>query len=160
LLRLRVSHIPLVLLLTALAATACGGHERASACRELSAQDLQAVGAALPSRREALARAPGSQVSCSIVFIDSAGQLILQVTETDGGRAALEQVRRAVAASTTGSVGPLPALGAGAFVSRRATGFAHGGRVVELQTGYAADGHLELSRAELVRLARVARTRT
>jgi hypothetical protein len=160
LLTLRVSQIPVVLLVTALSATACGGRQRASACREVSAQDLEAVGSVLPSRREVLARAPGSRASCSIVFIDSAGQLVLQVTEMDGGSSALEQVRRAAAASTTGSVLSFPALGAGAFVARRVAGFARGGRVVELQIGYSAAGRLELSRAELVRLARIAANRT
>ena len=126
----------------------------ATRCTTLSKADLVRVASVRPARQQALADAPGQDLRCSILFIDSSGQLILQLTEADGGRSALAALRQATASEVGAkAVRPLPALGRGAFVARRVLAFARGSSLVELQTGYNAGGRLQLTPAQLVRLA-------
>jgi hypothetical protein len=133
----------------------------ASRCTSLTASDIARVASIRPSRQEPLANAPGHRLRCSILFIDSSGQLILELTEADGGRAALAALRRGTASDLgPAAVRPLPALGRGAFVARRVLGFARGRAVVELQTGYSGDGRLQLTSAQLVQLAAIVTSRT
>jgi hypothetical protein len=128
-----------------------------SRCTSLTSRDIARVASIRPSEEQALASSPGVRLRCSILFIDSSGQLILQLTEAGGGRAALADLRRAAASDVgAAAVRPLPALGNGAFVARRVLAFARGRSVVQLQTGYSADGRLQLTPSELTRLATIA----
>jgi hypothetical protein len=122
----------------------------------LAAADIADVASVQASRQESLGSAPGSSARCSVVFVDSSGQLILQVTELGGGQATLAELRR-TAASDLGpaTVRSTPALGRGAFVARRVLAFARGGDVVQLQTGYSSTGQLQLTPAQLTRLAAI-----
>jgi hypothetical protein len=129
----------------------------ASRCTSLTSRDIVRVASIRPSEEQALASSPGVRLRCSILFIDSSGQLILQLTEAGGGRATLADLRRAAASDVgAAAVRPLPALGDGAFVARRVLAFARGRSVVELQTGYSADGRLQLPPSALTRLATIA----
>jgi hypothetical protein len=126
-------------------------------CVSPTASDIERVASIRPSRQEALAASPGVHLRCSTIFIDRSGQLILQVTQADGGQAALLALRRSTAGELgSATVRPLPALGAGAFVARRVLAFARNGQLVTLQTGYSAAGRLQLTAAQLARLATTA----
>lgn len=165
--------------LSALVAAGCGGGKQAGggtdstqpapgsasgqltkSCTSLSASDIAHVAAIRPSKHEPLANTSGGNLRCSILFIDSSGQLILELTEADGGRAALATLRRGTASDLgAATVRPLPALGPGAFVARRVLAFASGGRLVELQTGYSSEGRLQLSTGQLTRLGTIVAAR-
>jgi hypothetical protein len=130
--------------------------QSASRCASLTANDIARVASVQPADQQALASAPGQSVSCSTVFVDSSGQLILQLSEAGGGRAALAALRRTTASDLgPNTVRPLPALGEGAFVARRVLAYARGRALVELQTGYSADGRLQLTPDQLARLAEI-----
>jgi hypothetical protein len=93
-----------------------------------------------------------------MLFVDSSGQLILQLTEADGGQAALTDLRRTTAAEVgPGAIHPVAKFGPGAFVGSRVLGFIHGSRLVTLQTGYTTSGELELTPDQLVQLATIVR---
>jgi hypothetical protein len=127
-------------------------------CTALNADDLVRVASLKPSKQGTLAAAPGQSLRCSRLFVDSSGQLILQLTEAGGGRPALTSLRRATAADAGArAIQPVPKLGPGAFVGGRVLGFILGNRLVTLQTGYTASGMLELSPDQLVRLAAIVR---
>jgi hypothetical protein len=128
----------------------------ANRCASLTVNDIARVASVQPADQQALASAPGQSVRCSTVFIDSSGQLILQLSEAGGGRAALAALRRTTASDLgPNTVRPLPALGEGAFVARRVLAYARGRALVELQTGYSADGRLQLTPDQLARLAEI-----
>jgi hypothetical protein len=132
-----------------------------ASCVSPAASDIERVASIRPSRQEALAESPGVHLRCSTIFIDGSGQLILQVTQADGGPAALTALRRSITGELgSATVRPLPALGAGAFVARRVLAFARSGRLVTLQTGYSAAGRLQLTAAQLARLATIAASQT
>jgi hypothetical protein len=135
---------------------ACGGGPRHAAdCASLTASEIERVALVQPSRREMLAKAPASRELCSVVFLDSAGALIVQLSVATGGSSALAALRRGTAEIVATTPRPVPSLGEGAFVAKRIVGFVRGGRLVELQAGYSAAGRLELSPRELVHLAQV-----
>jgi hypothetical protein len=125
-------------------------------CASLTEGDIENVASIRPSKQEALANVPESDVRCSTVFIDESGHLILQLTEAGGGRASLKALRSEMA-STFGqdAIRELPTLGGSAFVARRVLGFVREGQLVTLQTGYSADGRLELTPDQLARLAEI-----
>jgi hypothetical protein len=130
-------------------------------CAFLTASDIARVASVRPSQEEPLANAPGHRVRCSILFIDSSGQLILQLTESGGGPAALTSIRRGAASELgAAAVQPLAELGPGGFVARRVLAFARGRTIVELRTGYSDDGRLQLTPAQLRRLAAIVASRT
>jgi hypothetical protein len=80
----------------------------------------------------------------------------VEVSEVGGGRAALEALRRTTASDLgRNTVRRLPAFGEGAFVARRVLAYARGRALVELQTGYSADGRLQLTLGQLARLAEI-----
>jgi len=125
-------------------------------CRALTQNDIVRVASVHPSKQGTLGKAPGGSLDCSTLFVDSSGQLILQLTETDGGRAALTGLHRATAAEVgAAAIRPVGSLGPGGFAGGRVVGFMRGNRLVTLQTGYTATGQLELSPDQLVRLATI-----
>lgn len=129
-------------------------------CASLSASDLARVASIRPSKQEPLAQPPGSNLRCSTLFVDASGQLILELTQAGGGQAALAGLRRGTASDLgAATVRPLPLLGPGAFVARRVLAFARDGQLVELQTGYSSEGRLQLTTAELMRLATIVASR-
>jgi hypothetical protein len=130
-----------------------GAHSSASTqpCRALTATDLASVGAAQPAHEEQLARGAGVHITCSTLFIDGAGGLILELTQSTGGARELARVREAARAQA-GSVRPLPHLAAG-FVAGSVLAFVHQGQLVTLKAGYSTSGTLQLSTGQLERLA-------
>jgi hypothetical protein len=137
------------------------GGQPTKTCTSLAAGDLVHVASIRPSKQEPLANAPGNDLRCSVLFVDASGQLILELTQASGGRAALASLRRGTAADLgQATMRPLPALGPGAFVARRVLAFTRGGRLIELQTGYSSEGRLQLTAAQLTRLAAIVAART
>jgi hypothetical protein len=154
------------LVLAGALATGCGGQNARRAgsagagvqnspstqpCRVLTASDLASVGAAQPAHEEQLARGAGVHVTCSTLFIDGAGGLILELTQSTGGARELTRAREAARAQA-GSVRPLPHLAAG-FVAGSVLAFLHRGQLVTLKAGYSTSGTLQLSTGQLERLA-------
>jgi hypothetical protein len=154
------------LVLAAALATSCGGQSARRAdsvrsglqslpsdhpCRALTATDLTNVGAVLPAREEQLANGPAVHVTCSTLFIDGAGGLILELTQATGGARELARAREAARAQA-GSVRPLPHLAPG-FVAGSVLAFLHRGQLVTLNAGYSTSGKLQLSTRQLERLA-------
>jgi hypothetical protein len=130
-------------------------------CPGLTASDISHVASIRPARKQALANLPGGHLRCSSLFIDSSGQLILEFTEASGGRAALAALRRGTGEEQgQGTVRPLRALGAGAFVARRTLAFTRGDRLLTLAAGYSADGHLQLTAGQLAHLASIVAARS
>ena len=173
--------LPVLVALAALLAAGCGGGAKPlsrgagasqprsssasgqsmASCVSPTASDIERVASIRPSRQEALAASPGVHLQCSTIFIDRSGQLILQVTQADGGQAALLALRRSTASQLgSATVRPLPALGAGAFLARRVLAFARNGQLVTLQTGYSAAGRLQLTAGQLAQLATIAASKT
>ena len=170
--------LTLLVALVALVPTSCGGREKQASsrgpsatqsvssqltkkCSTLTASDVSHVTSIRPSRQQALANLPGGHLRCSSLFIDSSGQLILELTEADGGQAALVALRRATGEEQgRATVRPLPALGAGAFVARRTLAFTRDDRLSTLRAGYSAEGHLQLTVEQLAHLAAIVAAKT
>jgi hypothetical protein len=154
----------------ALALAGCGGSgpshttaaataaTQASLCALLTGTDLQRVSGRPPARIESLQHVPGSDLRCASLFIDGSGGLILELTESPATPGSLPALRRTVA-EAQGRPSAVRALGPGAFVARRELGFVHRGQLITLQAGYSQQGRLELTRAQLVTLAKTASTR-
>lgn len=120
-------------------------------CRSLHGPDVVAVGAASSARVEPLASTKGSHLTCSALFIDAAGGIILELTETRGSPRLLAETRRA-AQATLGRVRPLTDGGPG-FIASRELAFLRHGRLVTLNTGYTTSGQVQLTSTQLMRLA-------
>lgn len=163
-----------LLVLAALALAACGNGDRQASptaslevatlprCASLTAADVRHVSSARPIRSQDVAEDPGTGEGCGTLFIggSSHSDLIVEITESQWGSAALRRLRSAMAQELgKGAVRLKTGLGSGAFVARRVVAFAEAGRVVKLQTGYGSDGRLALTAGQLVQLARLAASR-
>jgi hypothetical protein len=126
-------------------------------CSSLSAGDVTRTTGIAPVNQRGLARFPGSGRLCGTIYFDSAGSLVVQITEDAGGAAALRRLRASTEAQfSRADVRSMPAFGGGAFLARkRILAFGRAGRIVTLQTGYRANGQLSLTVAELTRLGRL-----
>jgi hypothetical protein len=112
---------------------------------------VAAVGVAAPARVEALALTKGSHLTCSALFIDAAGGLVLELTETRGGPRQLAESRLA-AQATLGRVRTLTHGGPG-YIASRELAFLRHGQLVTLSTGYTTSGQVQLTSTQLMRLA-------
>jgi hypothetical protein len=130
-------------------------------CASLRAGDVTRVTGVSSVNVRGLGRFPGTGRLCGTIYFDSAGSLLVQITEDVGGATALRRLRTAAEAQFSPvDVHPAPAFGAGAFLARRRVlTFRRGDRIVTLQTGYQPDGQLSLKVAELNGLGRLVRGR-
>jgi hypothetical protein len=112
------------------------------------------AGGAAPAREEQLSNVSGRHLTCATLFIDGSGGLILEISEEAGDTRALSAARVA-ARGQGGPVRSVARLGAGAFLAARTVAFLHQGQLVTLSAGYSTSGQLQLSRAQLLRLAKV-----
>jgi hypothetical protein len=122
-------------------------------CHALTFADFRRVGATAPSKVEQLANSVGQRRTCSDLFIDASGGLVLEITKVPGGPAKLAAARKAARGQSPGArPRALPAL-PGGFVVGQQVGFPDRGQVVSLSTGYTNEGQPELNTSQLVRLA-------
>jgi hypothetical protein len=122
-------------------------------CVGLSLSQVVAVTKAAPTAATALAAAPGSGVACGTVFVDGAGQLVVEVRELPGATA-LADFRSATASGVPAAeIRDEPSLGAGAFAAPGAVGFPLHGNAVALRAGFDGSGRQQLTSAQLVKLA-------
>ena len=167
-----------LLVVTVLAVAGCGGGRQSAPptqthsgvqkplvpelCSSLSAGDVTRVTGISPVNERGLGRFPGSGRLCGTIYFDTAGSLLVQITEDSGDPAALGRLRRAAESQfSRAGVQSMPAFGAGGFLARRRIlTFLRGGRIVTLQTGYLADGRLSLTVPQLTRLGRLVAGRT
>jgi hypothetical protein len=106
-----------------------------------------------PAKVEQLANSVGEHRTCSDLFIDASGGLILLVTKTRGGSRELAAARQAALAHGE-RPRPVPGV-SGGFVAGQHAGFLEHGQVVSLTSGYTSTGQPELTAAQLARLAGV-----
>jgi hypothetical protein len=160
-------------LVTLLAVAGCGGGKQAAVttqthssvpkplpprlCSSLNAADVTRVTGTSPVNERGLGRFPGSGRVCGSIYFDSAGSLLVQITEDLGSAAAIRKLRAGAEQQfSRAEVRSVRGFGEGAFLARRRIlTFRRGGRIVTLQTGYLADGRLSLNVAELTRLGRL-----
>jgi len=122
-------------------------------CHALTAADFTRVGAAGPARAEQLANSVGQRRTCSDLFIDASGGLVLELTTTPGGSRELAAARETARGQSPRARPPaVPGLPRG-FIIGQQLGFVEGGQVVVLSSGYTNSGQPELTKAQLVRLA-------
>jgi hypothetical protein len=137
-----------------------GAQQPSTICAALTARDIEGVASRPVLKQTDLARAPGTDINCATVWFDQSAQIILELSEADRGRADLAALRDEIVPLVRPSeVQPLPALGPGAFVARRVLGFLQGDKLVTLRAGYTADGKLQLTTDQLVRIATIVRSR-
>jgi hypothetical protein len=163
-----------LLVVSVLVLAACGSPDRQASptaspevaslrrCPSLTAADVMHISSARPIRNQDVAPDPGTAERCGTLFIGGSpyGNLIVEITESDGGSAALGRFRSAMAQELgKAAVRPIAGLGSGAFVARRVVAFARAGRVVQLETGYGSEGRLTLTAGQLVQLARLVASR-
>jgi hypothetical protein len=131
-------------------------------CSSLDENDIERVAGISPVNRRHLSVQPGIHLLCGMIFFASSGDLIVEITETPGGSAALRRLRTSsVEQFGRADVRAVSGLGPAAFVARRRIlVFARGGRVVTLETGYGSSGRLTLTVDQLTRLSRVAASRS
>ena len=131
------------------------GADVSPSCHALTSSDFGKVGAVTPAKVQQLANSVGQRRSCSDLFVDASGGLILEITKTPGGPRKLASARQtARGSSATARPRPLPGI-PGGFVVGQHVGFVERGQVVSLSTGYTTAGQPELTTAQLVRLAGV-----
>jgi hypothetical protein len=130
-------------------------------CSSLHASDVERVASISPVNRRDLSRQAQAHLLCATVFFDASGDLVVEITEAPGGRAALSRLRASsVDQFGQGALRAMSRLGQGAFLARRRIlAFARSGRLVTLQTGYGSQGRLSLTADQLTRLARLAASR-
>jgi hypothetical protein len=130
-------------------------------CSSLGQNDIERVAGISPVNRRHLSSQPGAHLLCGMVFFDGSGDLIVEITETPGGGAALRRLRISSAEQFgRADVRPVSSLGPTAFLARRRIlAFARGGRIVKLETGYGSQGTLSLTVDQLTRLARLVASR-
>jgi hypothetical protein len=124
-------------------------------CRALTSSDFRRVGAVTPAKVQQLANSVGQRRSCSDLFVDASGGLILEITKTPGGPRELALARQTARGSSAAArPRSLPGVPGGFIVGQR-VGFLRRGQVVSLSTGYTTAGQPELTAAQLIRLAGV-----
>jgi hypothetical protein len=154
---MRFSHAILAVLLLAVAG--CGGGKAqptTRGCSSLTAADIERITGSAPHELK-LNPTASARVRCSTVFFAGATQLVVSITERDGGAKALSRLRAMkIAERGRASVRPAVGLGDGAFLAeKRILGFRQGDRVVTLETGFDKQGKRLLTAAQLVQLAHV-----
>jgi hypothetical protein len=163
---MRKHYAILVASVLVLAGSGCGGSKSSRntpmtrGCTSLTVEDVARVASRTP-RKVDLNPSPTEQIRCSTVFFAGPSELIVAVTEQDGGAKALRRLRATkVAQRGAASVRPAPSFGEGAFTAQgRLIIFRRGERVVTLETGYATSGKKVLTLAQLQRLAHIVEPR-
>ena len=135
------------------------GTPKTRGCSSLTADDVERVANTTPHKLDL--NPPRTDIRCSTVFFAGQNELIVSVTEREGGAKGLRRLRaRKVAEGGAASVSPASGLGEGAFVAQgRIVSFRRGETVVTLETGYSSSGRKLLSLAQLERLARIVEPR-
>jgi hypothetical protein len=125
-------------------------------CSSLAADDVEQVANRTPHKLD-LNPPRTEHIRCSTVFFAGQNELIVSVTEREGGAKALRRFRaRKVAEAGAASVRPASGLGGGAFIAQgRIISFRRGETVVTLETGYSSSGKKLLTLAQLERLAQI-----
>lgn len=122
-------------------------------CHALTASDFARVGAVAPSKAEQLANSVGQRRTCSDLFFDASGGLILELTKVSGGARELVAARGVARGQSAGarlrSLSGVP----GGFIVGHQVGFLDRGQIVVLSAGYTTAGQPELTTSQLVRLA-------
>jgi hypothetical protein len=122
-------------------------------CHALTSADFGTIRATTPAKVEQLANSVGQRRTCSDVFVDASGGLILVITKTPGGRGELASAREtARGAAAAARPRPLPGI-PGGFIVGQQVGFLERNQVVSLTTGYTTAGQPELTTTQLARLA-------
>jgi hypothetical protein len=128
----------------------------------LDEKDIKRVASISPVNRRHLSKPPQTHLLCGTVFFGGSGELVVEITEAPGGKAALSRLR----ASSVEQFGrtalrAISGLGPGAFLARRRIlAFTRRSRLVTLETGYGSQGRLSLTVDQLTRLARLAASRS
>jgi hypothetical protein len=132
------------------------GVPKTRGCSSLTADDVERVANTTPHKLD-LNPSPTENIRCSTVFFAGQNELIVSVTEREGGAKGLRRLRaRKVAEVGAASVRPASGLGQGAFVAQgRIISFRKGETVVTLETGYSSSGRKLLTLTQLERLAQI-----
>src|SRR5438128_5416130 len=72
---------------------ASGAQQASTICAALTARDIEGVASRQVLKQTDLARAPGTDINCATVWFDKSGQIILELSEADSGRADLAALR-------------------------------------------------------------------
>jgi len=128
----------------------------------LDEKDIKRVASISPVNTRHLSKLPQTHLLCGTVFFGGSGDLIVEITETPGGGAALRRLRASsVEQFGRAALRAIPGLGPGAFLARRRIlAFTRSGRMVTLETGYGSQGRLSLTVDQLTRLARLVASRS
>jgi hypothetical protein len=138
---------------TAVRSASAKSADASASCHALTSSDFAKIGAIAPSKVEQLADSVGQRRTCSDLFIDASGGLILELTKVPGGPRELVATRQSARGSGVGlRPQPLPGV-RGGFIVGHQVGFPDRGQVVTLSAGYTTSGQPELTPSQLVRLA-------
>ena len=153
-----------LILLLALALTACGGSggkkkppsggfAEARGCSTLTVADVERLTGKTARKRDL---APAPEIRCSSVFFRGGSELVVALTERDGDAQTLKRLRaEKIQEAGATSAQPVSGFGEGAFVAaKRILGFRKGDSVVTLETGYSGR-QLMLRVSELERIAQL-----
>jgi hypothetical protein len=128
-------------------------------CNVVNSGDFAKVGGPTPARVLHLANAIGRHRTCSDLFIDASGGLILSVTEEPARPGGLAAARAVAQGQTRGAhVRRIPGI-RNSFVAGPQLAFLSRGRLFAIGTGYTSSGERELTSLQLVRLARLVASR-
>jgi hypothetical protein len=131
-------------------------------CPALDEKDVEGVASISPVNSRHLSSQAQADLLCGTVFFDGSGDLVVEITEAPGGKAALSRLRASsVEQFGRAALRAISGLGPGAFLARRRIlAFTRRGRLVTLETGYGSQGRLSLTVDQLTRLARLAASRS
>jgi hypothetical protein len=151
-----------LILTAAFALVGCGGSgdkgattgfAKARGCSTLTESDVAKVTGTKANKLD-LAPPPEERARCSTAFFRGGTELVVSITERDGGTPTLNRVRAALA-KVEGTPQRATAPGEDAFlINRRILGFRRGDDVVVLETGFSGR-RLILTVGQLQRLARL-----